>query len=237
MKKILTATVLFLFYLVHANAQGNFEIGYSFGYMNSPNLNRSVYVYNYTRQWLTDKMDYFNGGKGWYVSYAKIYDHVGCEFGFSTFRERNIASGLEPTTGKVAYRRISRGSNGFYLGIPIRIVNTEHLEINFVPTADMEWNYVNTDYTHDGSFEKIEESEGMGGGFKLGSSAGIALRFFPLNWLGVSAKPFVAFSYTKTDVGDVQRVLQGSRIPFVVPDPFTIYGVSFALIFTNRDDY
>ena len=60
--------------VMHAksSAQGYFQLSYDRASYACDNLNRSVYVYNYTRQWLTDKMDYFGHSQGFLMSYVYL---------------------------------------------------------------------------------------------------------------------------------------------------------------------
>src|SRR4051794_33637274 len=82
-----------------AGDYGTFSIGYRRNYMYLGNVNRNVYLYNYTRQWLTDKMEYFTGMKGLDVSWEKRWDQAGLEIGYHNLQQKNHAEGPEPDNG------------------------------------------------------------------------------------------------------------------------------------------
>ena len=235
MKKIIF--ILFLSFISYSSvqAQGYFEMGYRIGHLKCDNLNRSVYVYNYTRKWLDTKMDYFgNHGKGISVAYGQQFDLFGWEMGFSNFHEKHIAHGLEPTTGQVAYRQISYFNYGLYLGIPVRLINKENLEINFAPSFDMSFDNINLEYTHDAALKTFDESVKATSEGKLGATMALAIKLFPVRWFGIDLKPFASFNFHKLDVEGVQYELQGASAA-VLPDSFFSYGLNLNVTFAHRD--
>lgn len=216
-------------------AQGYFELGYRFGHLKCDNLNRSVYVYNYTRKWLDTKMDYFgNHGKGISMAYGQQFDLLGWEMGFTNFHEKHIAHGLEPTTGQVAYRQISYFNYGLYFGIPVRIINKENLEINFAPSFDATLYHINLEYTHDASLHSMEETITATSKGKLGSTMAVTVKLFPVRWFGIDIKPFASFNFRKVDVSGVMGELQGA-VAAELPDSFFSYGLNLNIVFAHRD--
>ena len=231
---------IFIFFLSSisysaANAQGYFEMGYRVGHLKCDNLNRSVYVYNYTRKWLDTKMDYFgNHGKGISVAYGQQFDLLGWEMGFTNFHEKHIANGLEPTTGLIAYRSISYFNYGLYLAFPVRIINKEHLEINFSPSFDASFNNIQLEYTHDATMKSIEEGVTATSEGKFGSTMALVVKLFPVRWFGIDLKPFASFNFHKLDVSGVQGELQGAAAA-ELPDSFFSYGLNLNIVFAHRD--
>lgn len=234
MKFIITLFLICTSTLIQA--QGNFEVSYNLGRFNSPNLNRTVYVYNYTRQWLDVKMDYFNATKGYTVYYGALYDNVGIGFGIGHNRQTNIAHGLEPVTGTIGYRKIMYTSTRLFADLPIRIINAKHLEINYVPSIEAVNNSLVTQYGHDAEFKNIEKNEATGK-YLWGTTQSIAFRFFPVSWFGLSVKPFATLNLSKTDINELMGYLQSAAIRQTVEDKFNIYGISFSIVFANRDWY
>ena len=210
-------------------------MGYRFGHLKCDNLNRSVYVYNYTRKWLDTKMDYFgNHGKGISVAYGQQFDLLGWEMGFTNFHEKHIANGLEPTTGLIAYRSISYFNYGLYLAFPVRIINKEHLEINFSPSFDASFNNIQLEYTHDATMKSIEEGVTATSEGKFGSTMALVVKLFPVRWFGIDLKPFASFNFRKVDVSGVMGELQGGAAT-ELPDSFFSYGLNLNIVFAHRD--
>ena len=234
MKYILTLAIICASLLLHA--QGNFELSANAWTFNAPNLNRTVYVYNYTRQWLTNKMDYFNGGKGWTMYYGVLYDHIGIGLGIGHNRQTNTSNGIEPVSGTMAYRQIIYTSTRLFADIPVRLVNKKHLEINYVPSIEAVNNSLMTKYRHDADMKNPETIQATGQ-YNWGTTQSIAFRYFPTNWFGVSVKPFATLNLKQTPVNDLQVYLQGAAISQPVPERFNIYGLSFSIIFAKRDWY
>lgn len=235
MKKLFTLIICSFIAINGIKADGGeFELGINYGYMSVQNVNRYVYVYNYTRPWLFQKMDYFNSGKGYFFSYNKFFnEHLGLGTGMSNIKSVHTAFGKEPSSGSMGYRKIKVGSTTMFGAMHIRFIQTRFFELAFVPTIDVNFNSITLTYATDEKFSNGVESKLIVKP-SIGSTLGVSARVFTFDWLAFSVKPFIAFQYFKSDVSEMTEELQSVTSPFETPESFTVKGITFSIVFSNR---
>lgn len=209
------------------------HLGVSREYPDWNNVNRQVYVYNYTRQWLTQPMAYFGQASGVHLGVGNVLGKVGMRTELYYLWESNEAYGLEPATGFTGYRVIRWSTFGTrfclqYLPITHRFLETG-LEVGLeIPMVSMTSRYRNPDLgeqTFDSFFLDVP----------LGWSIGWPIHFYPLERVGLLARPYVHIPFRAVDVdGAVQGI---SKAPFGqwVPDRHLFVGILFSLSFADSN--
>ena len=219
-----------------SSAQGYFQLSYDRASYECDNLNRSVYVYNYTRQWLTNKMDYFGHSQGFQMSYGYLRESLGFEIGLIQHFETHKAWGLEPDSGHDGYRRFEYYNYGYYIAFPLRFVHEEKVDFIFWPAFKMTKNSINLTYATNPEFDNANSETVVNQG-SPGIDLGLAVRYFPLKWLGFELRPNLGFNFHQADVSPVQIYLQGAWSSAYFYDSFMRKGITFSLIFANRETY
>jgi hypothetical protein len=203
---------------------GTFSIGYRMNHIYLGNVNRNVYLYNYTRQWLTDEMEYFTGMKGLEVSWEKRWDNAGLEFGYHNLQQKNHAEGPEPDAGgQLGQRDIMVGMIGLTCGPTVYLGGSDHFELKVGASLDADWFRINTSYNK-GNPELIVKDA------KLGSTLWVGTNLYASRRLGVGVKAYYQFFYkNKVDIGGMPYYFQGANYPYAVEDKINNYGVSLLL--------
>lgn len=208
MKKIILS-ILFSFTLLCLDAQNAFTFGIKYGVMKPSNINRTVYSYNYARQWLTQKMPYFGMMKGFEFSWQHRGETIGYELVYSRLRETNNAYGLEPTGGLMGYRRIKLGMGGLSLGVTAKIIDKKHLEV--VPSLDFDLYLLSatTTYSNDAGFAGASE-EAVVADIKFANTFAINFSLFATQWFGINIRPYYQLPWGKANVEGLAAYWGGS---------------------------
>jgi hypothetical protein len=235
MKKI-TASVFFSFVLIFLQAQNAFTFGKKYGVMNHlNNINRTVYSYNYARQWLTQKMPYFRMMNGYEASWQHRGETIGYELIYSAIKETNEAFGLEPNGGLMGYRKIRIGIFGISAGMTAKLYEKKHIEI--MPAFDLDWNmfYGETTYSNDAGFSGAS-AERVIGKIKLASTFAVNFSLFATRWFGINIRPYYQLPFGKTNVEGLAAYWDGSGTGNQ-RDRVRNYGISGSVIFEfGRED-
>ena len=170
------------------------------------NINKALYKYNYTRPWLTDKMEGVNrtAFTGWevYIGNPEIFQ----EFGFSSFSKTVEASGPQPDfNNEMSYRKVKVASYSLYYGFIGRILEEEKIEVLFSVGLSWEIGRVGMFYAENIDYKEpeIEVVSKSNLGFKLTT----VLKYYPLDWFEFNIKPTYSFA-GKVDMSDVSGRLQ-----------------------------
>ncbi|HEU4718888.1 MAG TPA: hypothetical protein VFU15_13685 [Bacteroidia bacterium] len=232
MKKLALFVFLSVVSLVPVSAQSYLEIGYRYGIMHPGNINRGVYTYNYTRPWLSQKMDFFKVMKGWEFSYMRRTDGAGLEFSMGRISGINNAFGIEPTTGQMAYRKIKFGTGGFSAGLRYFTMQTAHFESG--PSLDFDFNFVvcETWYAHDPSFANAQDDV-VFSKFKMANTIAWNFSFYAAPWLGINIRPYYQQPWGKVNVEGMANYLQGVDGD-VEREKTTNFGISGTLVLAFR---
>ncbi|CAN5302763.1 hypothetical protein BH09BAC5_BH09BAC5_04150 [soil metagenome] len=233
MKKVFL--VIFLFTLsVSASAQLYVSFGKKYGWIHPDNLNRTVYTYNYTRQWLDQKMNYFKDLKGWEATIQGQDERVGLEVIASHLGQINIAHGIEPSGGLTGYRKIKLGIGGLSFGLTAVVVQKKHLEIAPAIDFDMHYFRVITTYSNDETFA------GATGllvvqKFKFANTFALNCNLFATKWLGIDVRPYIQLPYGKINIEGLMNELQGDEN--TQRERMMNYGISASIVLAlGRDD-
>lgn len=206
MKKLITISAMFVcMHVVHAQSYGMLGIGYQVGVFHLANINRTVYTYNYTRQWLTQKMPYFENAKGYQLHFATMPGNWGIDLAISTLAETNEAYGIETATGLEAHREIFVRQLSWSYGFRYVVKEGDHTEIGFTLSIDRNRLIANTGYTNG------QESTYMRCVLEKtwGNTLRINLSWFPVNAVGLSVRPFVTLPWGKVNTEGLIYYLNG----------------------------
>ncbi len=233
MKKIVLFLPLF-FTLFSLEAQNAFTFGIKYGYMKPNNINRTVYSYNYARQWLSEFMPYFNAMQGYEASWQHRGEKIGYEFVYGAIKEINIANGIEPA-GLTAYRKIKTRMGGLSTGITAKIIDKKHIEI--VPSLDLDLYLFSvwTTYSNESTFAGATE-EGVISAVKVGNTFAVNISLFATKWFGINIRPYYQLPWGKANVEGLAAYWGGSGTGNQ-RDSIKNYGISGSLIFQFGRDY
>jgi len=215
-------------------AQGYFQVGTGPARYDCPNLNRIVYVYNYTRPWLSQKMAYFGTGRGYSMEYGQLRKKLGWNMGFGLFSESHDAFGLEPQSSAIGYRRITYSNYSMFFGIPIRAFKSRFFEINILPTVQYVFYSLQTQYARNPEFLESNSDSPVNQKAYVGANLGVGFRYFPIRWLGIEIKPFTSFNLYPLDVAQLSSSLQSIEANYTLKDSFFHYGLYASIIFAKR---
>ncbi len=234
MKKLLV--ILFFAAIAQTDfaQSSDFTFGIKYGWMHPDNINRTVYTYNYTRQWLSQKMDYFKLMKGWEASWQFRGKSMGLECIMDNMHATNIANGVEPTGGSIGYRKIKVGMGGISFGASGYFMKSKHLEI--VPSFDFDFNFfgVHDWYANNSNFTNGQETTDTEK-FKMGNTFAINFSLFATKWLGINIRPYYCLPWGKVNSEGLMYNLQGDQN--VQRESIRNYGVSASLIIGIGRDY
>ncbi len=227
MKKA-TLVLLLSFAFVAATGQNAFTFGIKYGWMEPDNINRTVYSYNYARQWLTQKMPYFGMMRGIEFSWQHRGKMIGYELVYSRLRETNNAYGLEPTGGLMGYRKIKLGMGGLSAGFTLKLISLPHFEV--VPSFDFDLHLLSatTTYSNDAGFAGAEE-ETVIADLKFANTFAINVSLFATEWIGINIRPYYQVPWGKANVEGLAAYWGGSGTS-VQREDVRNYGVSGSLI-------
>lgn len=227
MKKLLLS-ILFVFPFVILPAQNAFTFGIKYGWMEPSNINRTVYSYNYARQWLTQKMPYFGMLHGIEFSWQHRGETVGYELVYSRLRETNNAYGLEPTGGLMGYRKIKIGMGGLSAGLTLKLISRPHFEV--VPSLDLDLHLLSgtTTYSNDAGFAGATE-EAVIADLKFANTFAINVSLFATEWVGINIRPYYQVPWGKANVEGLAAYWGGSGTG-TQRENVRNYGVSGSLI-------
>lgn len=228
MKKIFYTLAAILIF-VNLPAQNAFTFGKKYGIMHPDNINRTVYSYNYARQWLTQKMPYFSMMEGYEASWQHRGEIIGYEIVYSILTAKNDAYGLEPTGSQMGYRRISLTRGGLAGGFTFKILDKKHLEI--VPAIDFDLHYFSgtTTYSNDATYAGATP-EGVIFKFKLANTFAINCSLMATKWFGINIRPYYQMPWGKTNVEGLAAYWGGSGTG-AQRESIKNYGVSASVIF------
>lgn len=203
--------------------------------MKPNNINRTVYSYNYARQWLSTAMPYFHVMKGYELSWQHRGETVGYEFVYGAIHETNIATGVEPNGGLTAFRKIRTRMGGISAGITFKIVDSKHLEI--VPSLDFDLYLFSatTTYANESTFAGASD-EAVIGDAKFGNTLALNISLFATHWVGINIRPYYQLPWGKANVEGLAAYWGGSGTGNQ-RDSVKNFGISGSLIFEFGRDY
>lgn len=228
---------LFIFFTIALHTvrgQGYFQFGYQQARYQCHNVNRIVYVYNYTRPWLSQKMAYFGQGHGYSLVYGQLGKKLGWEMSFSLFREQHDAFGLEPDSRAMGYRRIINSNYAMYFGIPVRLWKSRKFEANIQASLLYTFYILQTLYARNPEFLESQSETPVNQQAHTGISLGLGLRYFPLRWLGFELRPFASANFRQLNVAGLSESLQSVQANYELKDPYFFLGLQGSLIFARR---
>jgi len=229
-----TLFILFGIIVTTAQGQGYFQLGFQQARYACPNVNRIVYVYNYTRPWLSQKMAYFGQGHGYSLIYGQLGKKLGWEMSFSLFKEQHDAFGLEPDSREMGYRRIINSNYAMYFGIPVRLWKSRKFEANIQASLLYTFYILQTLYARNPDFSESRSETPVNQLAHTGVSLGLGLRYFPLRWLGFELRPFVAANFSPLKVAGLSESLQSIQANYELKDPYYFLGLQGSVIFAKR---
>jgi hypothetical protein len=235
MKKLNLLILFVCFAIVPALSQDVFSFGKKYGMMSPNNINRTVYSYNYARQWLTQKMPYFGRMEGYEMSWQHMGEGLGYQASFSRIKEVNNAFGLEPTGGLNGYRKIRLSYGGLSFGLNHILTQKKHFEL--VPSLDFDLHFliVTTTYSNDAAFAGASE-EGVVAKLKMANTLALNFRFFVTQWFGISIRPYGQLPWGKVNVEGLAAYWGGSGTG-AQRESIRNYGLSASVFLEFGRDY
>lgn len=227
MKNIkILAILAFLTLTLSLKGQSYLSFGYTKSYYSMSNLNRYVFMYNYNRQWLDQKMDFFTNSSGFQMAYGYRFSP---RFYFESellFPHRmNSAWGVEPNSGSKATRTIKFGVSSINLNYYLNFINTGFFNVGFGCGPGISFANIKTTYLNDAT--KNYEEDITNDKIFLDFSFGVPLELNFGDRLALVAKPYIDIPFKKTDVGELQLFLQ--QITEEAYDKALTYGVTFSV--------
>ncbi len=204
MKKLLVILMVVLS-VQSARAENILGVGYQYGVFHLGNINRTVYAYNYTRQWLTQSMAYFHTMPGVQVHYSHVKEFWGLEFNVNTMGQTNEAYGIETSSGLEAHRKIKMGLFCWGAGASVILKRTEHLMLGFSLTFDHMRLSGTTEYSNplESEYMRVIVEKCWS------NSIRVNLGWFPIERVGLTLRPFVMLPYRKANTEGLMYYLQG----------------------------
>lgn len=196
------------------------------------NINRALYKYNVTRDWLDKEMTGLNRKihSGWEVVIGDPEKYM--EFGITSYRMSTFANGPQPDLQNALGQKEVKISHGsLYYGIIYRLWESDmgksEVIVGLAPALEMITSTViyTADLTTNSNQEK-EHTSYVGGGVRFSGS----YKFFPTHWLGLVVKP--SYHLTgKVLVNDIHNNILNitSVYPADLADKFSRFSLSVGL--------
>ena len=209
-----------------------FFFGYQKAEVYLGNVNRQIYVYNFTRPWLSQKMDFITDMQGGFIGYGFKNNKFGSDLYFSRIANKNTANGIEASTGTMGERTIRAANNTMGWGGYYYLINKYKLSIGLGISIDGAFFTTATTYRNKELGEsayKITSMDPM-----LGHSFSLPVHLFLTQWLGVYLQPYYQFFYSKAKVEGIADELQGATYPYSMDDKANNYGIKASIVFATR---
>lgn len=207
MKRTLSLfSLLFVACLTHAQ-QSALSISYKASIFQPDNVNRTVYTYNYARQWLDQKMDYFKMMQGWDLRYSIQTKGKGFEFGVNRMRASNEATGIQ-TNGQRGYRKIALKSGSAFVGITRRFYAKKYLHLSY--TLSLDWmGFKGFTYYAQGS-KDFGASEGGFKNNRFANTGGLNFLFPFGKYVGLQIRPYYQQPWSRANVEGLGEAISGA---------------------------
>ena len=205
---------------IQSNAQFNFGVGYSLGYLNPETDQSIINTFNDDRPWLEDKIEPIQFIQGLHLSLRYRLDFVAFDFTWRNKFRSKKANGIDPATDLSFKRNLTHRFISYSIGIE-----------NFIG-----------DFSYGGSidvenFGVRTEVTGIDKDFTIFKKTGLGSHFFVCynldagNTLDFSIRPYVHIPWQRYNISSVDTELNGSSNPLNLEDNYLNFGIMF--IFYN----
>lgn len=202
--------ILFTLLLTSISSKGQqsaLSISYKASMFQPDNVNRTVYTYNYARQWLDQKMDYFEMLQGWDIRYNVQNKGKGFEFGINRMRASNEATGIQ-TNGQRGYRKISLKSGSAFVGITKRFYSRKHFQLSY--TLSLDWmGFKGYTFYAQGS-KDFGPSEGGFKNNRLANTGGLNILIPFGKYFGLQLRPYYQQPWSRANVEGLGEAISGA---------------------------
>lgn len=225
MKRYIRYFFLFLFFFsigYTAEAQINFGVGYSLGYLNPDEDQRIFRKFNQNNPWLEKELEPINFIQGLHLSLRYRVDFVALSFTWrNRFRTRR-ANGIDPSTDASFRRQLTHRYIGYSLGIETFVG-----PFSYGGSIDVENFGIRTEVT------------GVDGDFTIFSKYGLGNHFF-ISYtldagdnLGFSIRPYVHIPWQKYNIASVAEEVNGDISTNELEENYMNFGIMF-VFFNGR---
>ena len=208
--------------------------GYRTGFPALSNINREVYIYNYTRQWLDKKMDFFNQLNGGEIGYGWVFRHFGMYASFQAQWKNNTAYGIEPGTADTGFRVITPMIYGTDLAFQWYPVNSRYIEMGLGGSINLSAFRIPLVYRNSGDKTQSERIPGATG-LMPSSTFSLQINFYPIRRLGIMVRPYYQVFYSGGDVSPMFYELQNAGFPYPLIEFPNHFGIAVSLMIADRD--
>lgn len=217
-KLFITFSLLILAF--QTQAQFNFGVGYSLGYLNPENDQAITNAFNEDRPWLEDEIEPINSIQGIHLSLRYRLDFVALDFAFRNKFRTKKSNGIDPSTSATFQRNLTHRFISYSLGIESFVG-----KFSYGGSIELENFAIRTEVTGiDGDFSIFKK-------YGLGSHLFVSFNLDAGDTLDFSIRPYVHVPWQRYNITSVNQELNEGLASNRIEDNYLNFGIMF--IFYN----